>query len=69
MDKAVWRKVSRSHDDGDQCVEVASFAKVVAIRDSKDPNGPKLMLSRQSFQRFACDLKNAQGDSDAEVRE
>jgi len=69
LSNASWRKAYRSHDDGDACVEIASTGNVVLFRDSKDPNGPKLMLSRQSFQRFACDLKNAQGDSDAEVRE
>jgi len=54
-----WRKASRSHDDGDACVEKASTSDVVLIRESKDPNGPKLTMSRQNFIRFAYGLKNA----------
>ncbi|TDD87962.1 DUF397 domain-containing protein [Actinomadura darangshiensis] len=54
----VWRKASRSHDDGDQCVEAASLPDLVAIRDSKDPDGPKLVVSRGEFQRLAEALKN-----------
>lgn len=57
LSKAVWRKASRSHDDGDQCIEVASAIEVIAIRDSKDPNGPKLLVSRGEFLRIAEILK------------
>ncbi|HEU5029281.1 MAG TPA: DUF397 domain-containing protein, partial [Spirillospora sp.] len=39
---ATWRKASRSASNGGECVEVADFAGVVAVRDSKDPDGPKL---------------------------
>jgi hypothetical protein len=56
--EGAWRKASRSYDDGDQCVEIASVAEVVAIRDSKDPDGPKVTMSRQDFRRFANALKN-----------
>ncbi|WP_395109872.1 DUF397 domain-containing protein [Actinomadura sp. SCN-SB] len=57
-DTILWRKASRSHEDGDQCVEVASLANVVAVRDSKDPNGSILILSRRDFARLASALKN-----------
>ncbi|MFI6521398.1 DUF397 domain-containing protein [Spirillospora sp. NPDC050679] len=33
-------------------VEAASTLDVVAIRDSQDPNGPKLLIDRTSFGRF-----------------
>ncbi|WP_242903367.1 DUF397 domain-containing protein [Actinomadura terrae] len=56
---AVWRKASRSHEDGDACVEVANLAEFVTVRDSKDPEGPKLILSRDDFRRFAYVLKEA----------
>ncbi|WP_084262877.1 DUF397 domain-containing protein [Actinomadura formosensis] len=55
---ATWRKASRSHDDGDQCIEVACTLDLVAVRDSKDPNGPVLVVSRRDFGRFAQALKN-----------
>lgn len=58
LNEAVWRKVSRSHDDGDQCVEVASALDVIAIRDSKDPDGPKVIMNREGFRRLAEMLKS-----------
>lgn len=42
----IWRKSSYSGSDGGQCVELASVENAVAIRDSKDPNGPILVISR-----------------------
>jgi hypothetical protein len=33
---AVWRKSTRSGDNGGQCVEVAFLDTVVGLRDSKD---------------------------------
>ncbi|MFA1550882.1 DUF397 domain-containing protein [Actinomadura chokoriensis] len=58
LSDVLWRKSSRSHDDGDACVEVASIAEVVAVRDSKDPHGPELAISRSDFRNFASLLKN-----------
>ncbi|HZB30579.1 MAG TPA: DUF397 domain-containing protein [Streptosporangiaceae bacterium] len=44
-----WRKSSHSHDSG-ECVEVAGFSSgAVGVRDSKDPDGPRLVLSRHAF--------------------
>jgi hypothetical protein len=54
----VWRKASRSHEDGDQCAEIAATGGVI-LRDSKAPNGPKLILGRRQFSRLADALKNA----------
>ncbi|NKZ02669.1 DUF397 domain-containing protein [Actinomadura latina] len=44
-----WRKSSRSSSDGDQCVELAKVEHGVAIRDSKDPQGPVLATSRDAL--------------------
>jgi hypothetical protein len=41
------------------CVELAVAADIVAVRDSRDPNGPMVLLSRQDFRRFTDTLKNA----------
>ncbi|MBE1533677.1 DUF397 domain-containing protein [Actinomadura algeriensis] len=57
LSNAVWRKGSRSAEHGGDCVEVASVLDTVAVRDSKDPDGPKLIVSREDFQRFAATLK------------
>jgi hypothetical protein len=44
-----WRKSSHSGDQG-ECVEVAAFPSgAIAVRDSKNPEGPHLTLSRRAF--------------------
>jgi hypothetical protein len=39
-----WRKSSRSGSDGGECVELAGVDNAVAVRDSKDPGGPVLLV-------------------------
>ncbi|WP_433232578.1 DUF397 domain-containing protein [Actinomadura formosensis] len=58
LSKATWRKSSYSGANGGECVEVASVPGTVAIRDSKDPAGPKLVMNRKDFQRLTVTLKN-----------
>ncbi|MEV7908221.1 DUF397 domain-containing protein, partial [Streptomyces anulatus] len=42
---ASWRKSSLSGGNGGQCVEVAAnLPGTVAVRDSKNPTGPKLLF-------------------------
>lgn len=54
----VWRKSSRSNESGDNCVEVALISQMVALRDSKDPNGPVVGVTRRDFGCFVRALKN-----------
>jgi hypothetical protein len=50
---AHWRKSTRSGDNGGNCVEVAdNLPDVVAVRDSKDPAGPTLTFSPDSWTAF-----------------
>ncbi|GGO85029.1 DUF397 domain-containing protein [Wenjunlia tyrosinilytica] len=49
---AQWRKSSHSGPDGGDCVEVAAVQGVVAVRDSKDPDGPALAFSPEAFAAF-----------------
>lgn len=45
-----WRKSSHSGDTGGECVEIAALPTgAIAVRDSKNPNGPHLTLTRHSF--------------------
>ena len=49
-----WRKARRSLSNGGECVELAGMAgvagaSVVAVRDSKDPDGPVLLLTRAAL--------------------
>ena len=46
-----WRKAKRSMSNGN-CAEVALAAGTVAIRDSKDPHGPVLRYSPDSWRSF-----------------
>lgn len=50
-----WRKSSHSGSDGTglyECVEVGGAAGVVALRDSKNPGGGMLTLSRPAARRL-----------------
>ncbi|TMR03459.1 DUF397 domain-containing protein [Actinomadura soli] len=57
MDVIKWRKAQQSGDQGGACVEVARFPDAVAVRDSKDPNGPQLMLTPHTFHTILSNLK------------
>jgi Domain of unknown function (DUF397) len=60
---AQWRKSSYSGNGGATCVEVAgNLPGVVAVRDSKDPEGPKLAFSPAQWRAFAAGVKT--GDFD-----
>ncbi|KAF4410761.1 DUF397 domain-containing protein [Streptomyces lycii] len=52
LGSARWRKSSHSGDTGGQCVEVADVDGIVAVRDSKSPDGPALTLSPAAFAAF-----------------
>jgi hypothetical protein len=53
----VWRKARRSNDQGGSCVELAAFTRGVGVRDSKNPDGPKLVLNPTAFRALLTDLK------------
>ncbi|MEO3769906.1 DUF397 domain-containing protein [Micromonospora sp. B9E7] len=50
---ARWRKSTRSGSNGGECVEVAdNLPGVVAVRDSKDPDGPALTFTPATWATF-----------------
>jgi hypothetical protein len=49
--KLQWRKAQASVANG-ACVEVATAGKVVAIRDSKNPDGHVIFSPREEFGEF-----------------
>ena len=52
LSRAEWRKSSYSGQSGN-CVEVArNLPGLVAIRDSKEPDGPRLVVSSEAWQTF-----------------
>src|SRR5690349_244459 len=57
-----WLKAQRSTASG-QCVEIASTAGKVVIRDSKDPDGPILVYTPHEFGAFLEGARNGEFDN------
>lgn len=58
MSEYEWRKPSRSGTNGGNCVEVATnVTGVVAVRDSKDPSGPRLVVDPPAWRAFVTTLR------------
>lgn len=49
MSPAHWRKSSHSPNEGGQCVEAGATSEQVAIRDSKQPTGPVMLVSSSEW--------------------
>ncbi|EPD58696.1 DUF397 domain-containing protein [Streptomyces sp. HGB0020] len=48
-----WRKSSYSGDQGGNCLEIAETPRAtVAVRDSKNPEGPRLTFKPRTFVEF-----------------
>jgi hypothetical protein len=53
IEVGVWRKASHSGGNGGGCIEVARTEEaLVAVRDSKDPNGPALAFTPSRWKSF-----------------
>lgn len=59
IDSATWRKSSYSGSNGGNCVEVAgNLPGIVAVRDSKDPDGPALTFTPADWRAFITSLRS-----------
>ncbi len=57
---ANWRKSRHSNPSGD-CVEIAELPTGnVAVRDSRDPDGPALVFTRSDWAAFIQGARNAE---------
>ncbi|MEU7615148.1 DUF397 domain-containing protein [Micromonospora rifamycinica] len=53
LNEARWRKSTRSSGNGGNCIEVAgNLPGVIAVRDSKDPDGPTLTFTPTAWHIF-----------------
>ncbi|NKZ07751.1 DUF397 domain-containing protein [Actinomadura latina] len=57
-----WRKSSRSSGQGGACVEVAALTPTIAVRDSKNPDGPHLTLAPITWQNLTKRIKSGTHD-------
>jgi hypothetical protein len=55
-----WRKSSFSTGNGSECVEVRDAGLAVAVRDSKDPDGPSLLVSPAAWADLTTRIKSGQ---------
>jgi Domain of unknown function (DUF397) len=63
VDDLRWRKSSYSANGGASCVEVAdNLPGIVAVRDSKDREGPALTISDQAWSEFVRGIKHGEFD-------
>jgi hypothetical protein len=49
--RSLWRKSTYSNSSSN-CIETASQPGAVAVRDSKDPEGPKLAIPAAGWRAF-----------------
>jgi hypothetical protein len=58
---ARWHKSTRSGSNGGNCVEVAAnLPGIVAIRDSKNPTGPALLVDPDVWSSFVEGVKQGE---------
>jgi hypothetical protein len=62
LSNIIWRRASRSGANGGECVELNGCRCGIAVRDSKDPEGPKLAMSAAVWRGFTRDVKAGRYD-------
>ncbi|MFE4621811.1 DUF397 domain-containing protein [Streptomyces mirabilis] len=63
--EGTWFKSSYSSGSEGNCLEAADLAPEVAIRDSKDKQGPALVFPRSSWAAFVTGVRASKFDADA----
>jgi hypothetical protein len=60
IDSPRWRTSSYTGNGGNNCVEVGADAETgrVLVRDTKDRQGPVLVLDPATWRRFTHSIKN-----------
>jgi hypothetical protein len=60
---AVWHKSTRSGGNGGDCVEVAiNLPGIVAVRDTKDPDGATLVFTHSEWAAFLAGVRDGEFD-------
>ncbi len=61
LSRATWRKSAQSNVNGN-CVEVAHVDPMIAVRDSKNPQGHVLLFTRAEWDAFLAGAKDGEFD-------
>lgn len=59
LTEANWRASSRSGGNGGNCIQVADLPGTIAVRDSKDPDGPALFFTPAEWAAFTARVKDS----------
>jgi predicted secreted Zn-dependent protease len=60
LSRAAWRKSTYSGQDGN-CVEIATnLPGIIAVRDSKNPDGPALSFTHSNWAAFIQGIKTGE---------
>ena len=62
LTRAQWFKSARSGPNSDNCVEVAFVDGAIAVRDSKNPDGPALIFTGDEWDAFVGGAKDGEFD-------
>lgn len=63
LTRAIWRTSTRSGSNGGHCVEVAlNLPGTVAVRDSKNPEGPALAFTPDEWRAFLAGARDGEFD-------
>ncbi|SCF97369.1 DUF397 domain-containing protein [Streptomyces sp. Ncost-T10-10d] len=52
-----WFKSSYSGGSGTECIEVADLISAIGVRDSKQPQGPRIAVQRSTWTEFVQSLR------------
>ncbi|WP_338484323.1 DUF397 domain-containing protein [Streptomyces sp. SCSIO 75703] len=59
LNSVQWRTSSYSSGNGGECVEVATGPRsLIPVRDSKNPEGPVLLIGARAWAPFLSGLKS-----------
>lgn len=62
LSRAQWFTSTHGDTDGDNCVEVAFVDEAIAVRDSKNPQGPALIFTAAEWDAFVGGARDGEFD-------
>jgi hypothetical protein len=62
LSRARWLTSTRGGAGGDSCVEVAFVDEAIAVRDSKNPQGPALIFTAAEWDAFVGGARDGEFD-------